>query len=51
VHLGVEKEFQPARKAHPAFAGSGRAAASCGDLGRAISAAGFEVMDDEPLAG
>jgi catechol 2,3-dioxygenase-like lactoylglutathione lyase family enzyme len=46
VHLGVERDFRPARKAHPAFLVSGLAGlcARCRD-------AGFEVVDDEPLPG
>jgi catechol 2,3-dioxygenase-like lactoylglutathione lyase family enzyme len=46
IHLGVEAEFRPARKAHPALLVE--------DLGALISklrAAGVEVRADEPLAG
>jgi catechol 2,3-dioxygenase-like lactoylglutathione lyase family enzyme len=46
VHLGVEKDFRPARKAHPAFIVEGLRAMA----GR-IAAAGFRVIADEPLAG
>jgi catechol 2,3-dioxygenase-like lactoylglutathione lyase family enzyme len=38
VHLGVEKDFRPARKAHPAFAVRGLPA-----LTAALDAAGTEV--------
>lgn len=46
VHLGVEKEFRPARKAHPAFLVEGLQAliARCRN-------AGYEVVDDELLEG
>jgi catechol 2,3-dioxygenase-like lactoylglutathione lyase family enzyme len=46
VHLGVEKNFAPARKAHPAFI--------VDDLAALISAlvqAGFPISHDEPLEG
>ncbi len=46
VHLGVEREFLPARKAHPAFL--------VDDLSALISrlqAAGIPTTGDEPLAG
>ncbi|MBA3289735.1 MAG: glyoxalase [Acidimicrobiia bacterium] len=46
VHLGVEREFRPARRAHPAFL--------VHDLPSVIdrlAAAGIELVDDEPLAG
>lgn len=46
VHLGVEQDFRPARKAHPAF--------TVTDLARLIAqieAAGFGVIEDEPLEG
>ena len=46
VHLGVEAEFRPARKAHPAFLVT--------DLPRlkvALRAAGCSLTDDEPLEG
>jgi catechol 2,3-dioxygenase-like lactoylglutathione lyase family enzyme len=46
VHLGVEAEFRPARKAHPAFLVEGVAA-----LGAALEAAGHRVVRDEPLEG
>jgi catechol 2,3-dioxygenase-like lactoylglutathione lyase family enzyme len=46
VHLGVDAELRPATKAHPAFI--------VGDLQaltREIVAAGYGVVDDEPLDG
>jgi catechol 2,3-dioxygenase-like lactoylglutathione lyase family enzyme len=46
LHLGVEEDFRPARKAHPAFRVADLAA-----LRRALAEAGFTVLDDEPLPG
>ena len=46
VHLGVEPDFRPARKAHPAFEVTSLAA-----LVEQLRAAGVAVRDDEPLAG
>ena len=46
VHLGVEAEFRPARKAHPALLVRG-----LGSLVEALRAAGVPVRDDEPLEG
>lgn len=46
VHLGVEREFIPARKAHPGFVVSDIAA-----LTARLKAAGAPVIDDEPLSG
>jgi catechol 2,3-dioxygenase-like lactoylglutathione lyase family enzyme len=46
VHLGVEADFRPARKAHPAFRVENLA-----DLRARCEAAGFPTVDDEPLAG
>jgi catechol 2,3-dioxygenase-like lactoylglutathione lyase family enzyme len=46
VHLGVEKEFRPAKKAHPAL--------KCTDYYRLISklrAAGIEVKEAEDIPG
>jgi catechol 2,3-dioxygenase-like lactoylglutathione lyase family enzyme len=46
VHLGVEADFRPARKAHPAFI--------VGDLGELIArlqTRGYRVVEDEPLEG
>ena len=46
LHLGVDRDFHPARKAHPAILVSGLAelASRCRD-------AGFPPVTDEPLAG
>lgn len=46
VHLGVEKDFRPARKAHPAFTVTDLAV-----LIQRLGEAGFETVEDEPLAG
>jgi catechol 2,3-dioxygenase-like lactoylglutathione lyase family enzyme len=46
IHLGVEKEFRPARKAHPALLVEGLA-----DLVRVLRANGCSVVDDKPLEG
>ena len=46
VHLGVEAEFRPARKAHPAFLVS-----DLPDLRRRLGSAGYELREDEPLQG
>lgn len=46
VHLGVEADFRPARKAHPAFRVENLA-----DLRARCEAAGFATVDDEPLPG
>lgn len=46
VHLGVEKEFRPARKAHPAFLVDDIAA-----LRRSLEAAGFSLVSDDVLPG
>jgi 5-(carboxyamino)imidazole ribonucleotide synthase len=46
VHLGVEKDFRPARKAHPAFLVGDLAAISA-----ALNAAGHPVRSEEPLVG
>ncbi|MEL6985170.1 MAG: VOC family protein [Actinomycetota bacterium] len=46
VHLGVDHEFTPARKAHPAFLVSDLPSL----IGR-LRAAGVPVRDDEPLEG
>jgi catechol 2,3-dioxygenase-like lactoylglutathione lyase family enzyme len=46
IHLGVEKEFRAARKAHPAFlVADVRAAAAT------LAAAGCTISEDEPLEG
>jgi predicted enzyme related to lactoylglutathione lyase len=46
VHLGVEADFRPATKAHPAFIVDDLAA-----LARTISEAGGAVVEGEPLDG
>jgi len=46
VHLGVEVDFRPACKAHPAFR-----VADLFDLAKRLAEAGFSVAEDEPLAG
>ena len=49
LHIGVESEFAPARKAHPAFAlGS---AADVDALAARLQEAGVEVRFDEELPG
>jgi len=46
IHLGVEVDFHPARKAHPALIVRDLQA-----LKAAITAAGYAMRDDEPLQG
>jgi len=46
VHLGVEKDFSPARKAHPAFLVDDLKA-----LVGHLAANGVAAREDEPLAG
>jgi catechol 2,3-dioxygenase-like lactoylglutathione lyase family enzyme len=46
VHLGVERDFRPAKKAHPAFL-----VENLGELVAACRREGYEVVDDEPLEG
>lgn len=46
VHLGVEQDFRPAKKPHPAFA-----VTDLRGLVRRLEEAGFRVVEDEPLAG
>lgn len=46
LHIGVEREFSPARKAHPAFAVSGLDA-----LASRLQAAGVHVQWDQDLPG
>ena len=46
IHLGVEKDFRPAKKAHPAFLVRDIA----GLRGR-LERAGVETLDDEALPG
>jgi catechol 2,3-dioxygenase-like lactoylglutathione lyase family enzyme len=46
LHIGVERTFQPARKAHPAFA-----VTNIDELRETLLAHGFVVIDDENLPG
>jgi catechol 2,3-dioxygenase-like lactoylglutathione lyase family enzyme len=46
VHLGVEQDFLPARKAHPAFVVEGLR-----ELAAGLQRAGYHVSRDQPLAG
>ena len=46
VHLGVDREFTPAKKAHPAFIVSG-----LGALVDTLKSAGVSVVEDQPLEG
>lgn len=46
IHLGVERDFRPAKKAHPALEVSELPA-----LVARLRAAGVRVVDDEPLEG
>jgi len=46
IHLGVDRDFRPARKAHPGLLVQGLES-----LVAALRAAGHAVADDEPLAG
>src|SRR3954467_13340460 len=46
VHLGVEKDFAPARKAHPAFIVDDLAA-----LAGKLEHAGYRLAGDTPLEG
>jgi len=46
IHLGVESEFRPARKAHPALL-----VVDLPDLVRRLKSAGHDVREDEPLDG
>jgi catechol 2,3-dioxygenase-like lactoylglutathione lyase family enzyme len=46
VHLGVETDFRPARKAHPAFIVDDLAS-----LVARLAAAGYRARPDEPLSG
>lgn len=46
VHLGVDAQFRPATRAHPAFIVD-----DVQGLGAALAAAGHRVVNDEPLEG
>lgn len=46
VHLGVEQDFHPAKKAHPAFRSS-----QLNDLARALDAAGVQLTWDDAIPG
>jgi len=46
VHLGVEKDFAPARKAHPAFIVDGLE-----ELMSSLTQAGYKLTPDAPLDG
>jgi catechol 2,3-dioxygenase-like lactoylglutathione lyase family enzyme len=46
IHLGVEADFKPARKAHPALI-----VEDLGGLSAALDRAGYPVRTDEPLEG
>ena len=46
VHLGVDKEFRPATKAHVAYE-----VENLGGIRARLVAAGIEIVEDEPLPG
>jgi catechol 2,3-dioxygenase-like lactoylglutathione lyase family enzyme len=46
VHLGVDPDFRPAKKAHPALL-----VRDLRELVRVLADAGVEIVDDEPLDG
>src|SRR5262249_56766783 len=46
VHLGVDREFRPAKKAHPALL-----VKDLRSLVQRLRAAGVSVVDDEPMPG
>lgn len=46
IHLGVEPDFRPARKAHPALVVDGLA-----EIVQRCRDEGYRVVDDEPLPG
>jgi len=46
IHLGVDADFRPARRAHPALL-----VIDLASLVERLSAAGVRVVDDEPLEG
>jgi hypothetical protein len=45
-HIGVEKDFRPAKKAHPAFAAS-----NLDDLRQSLIARAIKVTDDTSIPG
>lgn len=46
VHIGVQKDFVPAKKAHPAFH-----VENLDELRNYLEQKGVQVIDDEPLVG
>jgi catechol 2,3-dioxygenase-like lactoylglutathione lyase family enzyme len=46
LHIGVERDFQPARKAHPAFA-----VPDLDELRKILKARGVKVVEDDNLQG
>ena len=46
VHLGVDKDFRPAKKAHPAFLTN-----ALNEICRHCELNGYQIIDDEPLDG
>lgn len=46
LHIGVESDFRPARKAHPAFCVQG-----LGELRERLECAGVEIVEDTQLEG
>lgn len=46
VHLGVDPEFKPVRKAHPAFT-----VINLAELGRSLRDAGYDVIPDNVVPG
>jgi catechol 2,3-dioxygenase-like lactoylglutathione lyase family enzyme len=46
LHIGVEKDFRPAKKAHPAFA-----VFDLDELRKTLTALGVKVVDDDNLPG
>lgn len=46
IHLRVERDFRPAKKAHPALT-----VTDLSSLTKRLKDAGVEIIDDEPLAG
>lgn len=46
IHLGVERDFRPAHKAHPAFLVRGLRR-----LAKDLRACGFELVEDAPIEG